>query len=86
MTYRHVSNLRVPFDRTDLVLIAVLPDYRLGEPVAADPAKVETAMTLEQLKASGIVGLYLSAATIKDPLVQRITGWSEKALGRAWQA
>jgi len=82
--YRHCTNLRVPFDRSDLSLLAVLTDYRFGDPV---PAKSEAALSIEQLRARGIVGLYTTMEVLSDPLVKRATGWlePEKVLGPEWK-
>jgi len=80
MAFRHATNLRVPLDRSDLGLLAVLPDYRLGAPM---PATHEGALTLDDLRARGFVGLYVTAEALADPLVRRMTGWleAEKMLG-----
>lgn len=81
MTYRHATNLRVPFERVDLGLLAALRDYRIGPPVEG---KQKTALSLSDLKARGIVGLYLTEDAFRDPLFRKLTGWSDprKILGQ----
>lgn len=86
MTYRWVTNLRVPFDGLDLALLAELADYRIGAVVPADPAKVATARPGDALTTDGFVGLYTTPDAMKQPLVKRRTGWSSRTLSTVpWQ-
>jgi hypothetical protein len=81
--FRHATNLRIPFEPVDLELLAVLPDYRIGAPVAAT---CETALSDAELRELGIVGLYTTAEALSSPFVAKRTGWErpEKVLGRVW--
>lgn len=90
MTYRHVTNLRVPLEFVDMEMLMLLGDYRFGEPV---PAKAPDDMsfkpqTLTELKAAGIVGLYTTEEALRVPAVRTRTGWlePEKVLGKEWKA
>lgn len=81
MTYRHITNARVPFDALDLSLFMVLDDYRIGDPI---PAKVETALSMKELKARNIVGLYIKPEVLASPALQKKTGWKNPKLGAKW--
>jgi hypothetical protein len=61
--YRHITNLRVPFDRSDLQFLASIEDYRIGAPVSAGH---KTAYSDEQLREAGIIGLYVAAGPAFD--------------------
>lgn len=86
MTFRHVTNLPCPLTAADMGFLAVLSDYRVGAPVAADPKKVPTAKTVEQLRSAGIVGLYIRPDEMLRPEVQKRTGWapSKSLFGPKW--
>ena len=84
--YRHATNLRIPLDRTDINLLAIMQDYRLGRPIALDSEKVPTALTAEQMKANGVVGLYIKPEIFQDALFRATTGWRNPAmLGVPWE-
>jgi|3_EtaG_2_1085321.scaffolds.fasta_scaffold44518_1 hypothetical protein len=86
MTYKFATNMKIPLDRADIGLLAILPDYRLGKAIPVDPVKVPTALTQVQLDAGGHVGLYLDPAVFKDALFCGITGWVDPAiLSEEWK-
>jgi hypothetical protein len=78
--YLHATNLLAPFSGIDMGLLTILTDYRIGEPVPV--ARLLTAISLEELKAQGYVGLYLSREEFEHNAdLRRRTGWTEKVLG-----
>lgn len=83
MTYRHVTNLRVPLEFVDMEMLTLLGDYRFGEPV---PAEGDGALSLDELNAAGVIGLYTTTEALDSPLVKKRTGWlePEKVLGKEW--
>lgn len=85
--YRHVTNLRIPFDPVDMEFLSVLPDYRIGEPIAPPPRKEQDEPYTEaDLMLGGAVGVYTTKAALQHPLAKKKTGgWSEKTLGRPWR-
>ena len=89
MIYRHATNLRTPFDRVDLEFLSLLSDYRIGDPV---PARAReggdgTPLTLQELNAQGIVGLYTTDEALSVPEIKRKTGWGAVALlGPEWKS
>lgn len=82
---RHVTNLQTPYDAVDSMLLTHLgvenTDYAIGAPIPANPANAPGAKSLDQLNAAGVVGLYVTLASIQKPstrgtLVVRLPiGW-----------
>lgn len=70
--YRHVSNLRTPFDALDRALLTALGDYRIGPPLAA---KHRGATPQAKLIAKDIVGLYVTLETLQRLEIMARTGW-----------
>lgn len=83
MTYRHVTNLKVPLDIVDLAFLGVLPDYRFGQPVMGS---APTAWPTTELTAKGYVGLYTTREALSAEMVKRKTGWNnpDNLLGTEW--
>lgn len=81
MTYRHITNLRTPFDGLDTNLLSVIGDYRIGYPV---PGNKPTSYDTAQLMARRIVGLYVTDEAIRKPDVVKLTGWKSPVLGKVW--
>jgi hypothetical protein len=87
MLYRHVTNLRIPLDAVDMEFLSVLPDYRIGEPIAPPPRKEQDEPYTEaDLMIGGAVGIYTTKAALQHELARKKTGgWSEKTLGKPWR-
>lgn len=54
-TFRWVTNLYMPFDRTDRNYLAGLKGYKVGAPQVAAR---ETALSLDEMRDFNIVGIY----------------------------
>lgn len=82
--YRHVTNLRVPFEFVDLGLLALLSDYKIGAP---QPARHGTATPAPKLQQAGVVGLYATIEEMSRECVVRRTGWKRpsRIMGQAWR-
>lgn len=87
MTYRHATNLKVPFDPVDSAFLKALSDYKIGRPVPAmAPEGADwKPLTFEQLLDRGFVGLYTTDEAISAPQARRKTGWGKiKLNGPEW--
>lgn len=85
MTYRHITNLRSPFDNHDQALLHVTQDYRLGDPIEADPSETEIPpLSAKELKSQGIVGLYAPLDRIETEDFLKFTGWNVNT--KWWEA
>ncbi len=85
VTYRHITNLRTPFDRHDWTLLHIMDDWRLGDPVQAKPSETEIPpVPVQTMKAGGIVGVYAPLSTIQTRPFLTFTGW--KVDEAWWQA
>lgn len=81
MTYRHCTNISMPFGPVDQAFLDTLEDYKIGMP-AASPYKAA-----EAIRADGYVGVYTTAETLRRPAVRAKTGWHnpERVLGREFK-
>ena len=77
MEYRHITNLRTPFDAHDQdMLMALAQDYKLGDPIRAPDEEGVEPVEVPTMKANGIVGLYVTLrAATTDIDFKQLTGW-----------
>lgn len=75
--YRHVTNMQTPFDSLDLKFLGILKDYRLGDPVKADPVPdAPPPREVPGLKSLAIVGLYSTWDAVGAKDVKSVHGWN----------
>ena len=88
--YRHCTNLQTPYDKIDQGFLDVLADYKVGEPVPAEPEEGVpwVPLTVDEMKAGGVVGIYTTRERLVDNKVKARTGWQDpdEILGRVLAA
>lgn len=80
--YRHCTNAKKPFDKTDQAFLDLLGDWKEGPPVPVTPKPGMnfTPRTYDELVAIGVVGIYTTAEALSRPAVKRRTGWDKPLL------
>lgn len=74
--YRHATNMTVPIGATDLNLLSVLSDYRIGAPMAPNPRETDPYPPVAgDLLTYGYVGIYTTREALKAQEVMSLTGW-----------
>lgn len=80
--FRHVTNLRTPYDALDQKVLDALgqDSYRIGTPIEVEPDGTIVPVPHAELVENGIVGLYVTYEALMKPEVARKTGWGTPPL------
>lgn len=79
MAYRHCTNLVPPFDAVDQQILDAAGDYLIGDPIKGHGPFPRS---VEELRAAGVVGIYIKADAFRNKRFRALTGWGMNVLGQ----